>query len=214
MWKLIKSEISYYKTLIVTMYIVTIPFFILNTVVDNFEEYVARLMILILPIIGIITNREEKRSKKIPLYVRLPIPLRQIAIARLGVWLPFWISLMLFFWFSSFIGNNRHIEEATAWLILTIMNVMITLMLLSIFVFDLRYCCKIKIAGKRFMPILALISIILAVFYVLITFSKEARSVLIQHLFTQQIAVVSGVFCVVLFVLSVLIFERRKSYLE
>jgi len=211
MWKLIKSEISYYKKLIVTLYLITIPFFILNVVVDDFEQYVARLMILILPIVGIITNREEKRSKKIPMYIRLPIPLRHIALARLGVWLPFWISLMFLFWLSSLIGNH---SNDTLWLILTIMNAMIILMLFSIIIFDLRYCYKIRVTGKRFMPILATISIMLALFYVLITFSKQARSVLTQHLFTQQVAIVSGLLCVVLFLLSVFIFERRKSYLE
>ena len=211
MWKLIIYEISYYKTVIVTLYIITIPFFILNMVVDNFEQYVARLMILILPIVGIITNREEKRSKKIPLYIRLPIPLRHIAIGRLSVWLPFWISLIFLFFLSSLIGNH---SKDTLWLILTIMNAMIILMLFSIIVFDLRYCFKIRVTGKRFMPILATISIMLALFYVLITFSKQARSVLTQHLFTQQVAIVSGLLCIVLFVLSVFIFERRKSYLE
>jgi len=211
MWKLIKSEISYYKTLIVTLYIITIPFFILNVVVDNFEQYVARVMILILPIVGIITNREEKRSKKIPLHVRLPIPLRQIAISRLGVWLPFWISLMFLFWLSSLIGNHGH---NTLWLILTIMNAMIILMLFSIIIFDLRYCFKIRVTGKRFMPILATISIILAILYVFITFSNEARSFLTLYLFTSGVASASALLCIVLLLVSVLIFERRKSYLE
>jgi len=211
MSKLIKSEISYYKTLIVTLYIITIPFFILNVVVDNFEQYVARVMILILPIVGIITNREEKRSKKIPLHVRLPIPLRQIAISRLGVWLPFWISLMFLFWLSSLIGNHGH---NTLWLILTVMNAMIILMLFSIIIFDLRYCFKIRVTGKRFMPILATISIILAILYVFITFSNEARSFLTLYLFTSGVASASALLCIVLLLVSVLIFERRKSYLE
>ena len=211
MWKLIKSEISYYKTLILTLYIINIPFFILNTVMDNFEQYVARVMILILPIVGIITNREEKRSKKIPLHVRLPIPLRQIAISRLGVWLPFWISLMIIFWFSSLIGNKTN---DTLWLILTIMNAMIILMIFSIIIFDLRYCFKIRVTGKRFMPILATISIILATLYVLITFSNEARSFLTLYLFTSQVASVSALLCIILLLVSVFIFERRKSYLE
>jgi hypothetical protein len=211
MWKLIKSEISYYKILIVTLYLVTIPFFILNVMVNNFEQYVARMMILILPIVGIITNREEKRSKKIPLHVRLPIPLRQIAISRLGIWLPFWISLMFLFWLSSLIGNHGH---NTLWLILTIMNAMIILMLFSIIIFDLRYCFKIRVTGKRFMPILATISIILATLYVLITFSNEARSFLTLYLFTSQVASVSALLCIMLLLVSVFIFEHRKSYLE
>lgn len=211
MWKLIKSEVSYYKTLILTLYIITIPFFILNAVVDDFEQYVARLMILILPIVGIISNREEKRSKKIPLYIRLPIPLRHIALTRLGVWLPFWISLMFLFWLSSLIDNH---SNDTLWLILTIMNAMIILMLFSIIVFDLHYCFKIRVTGKRFMPILATISIILAILYVLIMFSNEARSFLTLYFFTSGVASVSALLCLFLLLVSVIIFERRKSYLE
>ncbi len=211
MWKLIESEISYYKTLIMILYIITIPFFILNAVVDNFEQYMARVMILILPIVGIIANREEKRSKNIPLYSRLPIQLRHIAITRLGVWLPFWFSLMFLFWLSSLI--NKHGND-TLWLILTIMNAMIIQILFSIIVFDLRYCFKIRVTGKRFIPILATISIILAIFYVLITFLNEVRSFLTLYLFTSGVASVSALLCIVLLFVSMIIFEGRKSYLE
>ena len=199
---------------IIILYILVIPFLILNAVRDDFEEHLLRVMLISVPVLGIAINSEEKESRKNPLYVKLPVSVRQIGIARNMLWISFWISLVILLGFSILINKYASIKMTDLWLILTIAGLMIILGASTSIVQDLRFCFQGKILSRALRMCLVLIPIIAAVIYLCFSISGSVRVYLARRLLMPWSSILMGFIAAGLVVLSVIVFERRKSYLE
>ena len=142
MWKIIKHELSYYKTAILIIYVIIAPFLMINCIRGDFEKPLISVMITLLPIMGIVMNNEEKKSHKNSLYIRLPIPLRRIAFMRHGTWLLFWISLIILFGISLLIGSRDTMPVDIIWLCLTLFSAMTIFVAVFSILQDIKFFVK------------------------------------------------------------------------
>jgi hypothetical protein len=214
MWTLIRVELTYYKTLLIILYACILPFIVINTFRSGFEEHLARAMWITVPIIVIAMNSEEKKSKKNPLYAKLPVSKWRIGIVRLSVWVPFWLSLVMLFWLSCRIGGSHRIVTYFPWLILTLGSSMIIIGSFSSTVLDLRYCFREKVLDKTLAGCIIMIPWILALMYLLMSVSGPIGPYLARVFFSPQTSILMTILAVLLIILSVAVYNCRKSYLE
>jgi hypothetical protein len=214
MWKLFKNELSYYKYLVIILYFIFAPFLIMNAIRGDFKIHLVRVMIITIPTIGIVLASEEKQSKKNTLYVRLPLPIRHIAFFRYTIWSSFWISLVLLFGVSSLIGNQGKMDITFLWLLLTMFSSMIILVSSALIIQDLRFCFQEAIVNKTLTICFALIPIIVAAIYLIVTISEPIRTYLARMLFTPFWSIFLTLISVGLVGFGVSVFERRRSFLE
>lgn len=214
MWIIIKTELAYYKTLLVILYGIVTPFLVANAMREDFAEQLARVMFITVPIMGIVMNIEEKKSRKNPLYVKLPVPLRQIGIARQAVWLTFWLSLVALFAISSWIGYRDKGDATLPWFILTIMSAIIVLVTSVTIIQDLRFCIRRMALNRVFAAGLLFIPLIAALIYLVVTVSTPVGVYLAGIFLTPSGSICLSLLAGGLLVLSVVVFAHRKSYLE
>ena len=64
MWKLIKTEWTYYKSLLLILYCFIVPLLVINMFRSGFEKHLVTAMWITVPILAIAMNSEEKIKKK------------------------------------------------------------------------------------------------------------------------------------------------------
>ena len=214
MWKLMKAEWTYYKTLLIILYAFMAPFIIINTFKDGFEEHLARAMWITVPIIVIAMNSEDKKSKKNPLYAKLPIPTHNVGISRLAIWAPFWLSLVFLFGVSSLINNHSTIGQYFPWIILTLASSMIIIGAFSSTILDLRYCFRRKVMDMTLAACIIIIPWILAILYLFMSISDPVGPYLAGIFFSPAVSISMTFTATTLLILSVIVFNQRRSFLE
>lgn len=214
MWKLIRAEWTYYKTIIVILYAFILPFLILNAVTEGFEEHLGRAVFIAVPVLSIVMNSEEKKSKKNPFYSKLPVPVSLVGISRLAVWVPFWLSLVFLFGLSCMIGNHDRIGANLPWIVLTLASTMIIFGSFATVMLDLRYCFSGIVLDKTVTACIIFLPWIAAVIYLFTTVSGPVGPYLARIFFTTTGSSTLILIAIFLAVSSVVVYQRRKSYLE
>ena len=214
MWKLIKAEWTYYRTIILILYAFILPFLILNTVMEGFEEHLGRAVFIAVPILSLAMNREEKKYRKNPFYSKLPVPLPLVGISRLAVWVPFWLSLVFLFGLSCMIGNHDRIGANLPWILLSFASSMIIFGSFATVILDLRYCFRGMVWDKTVTVGIIFLPWIVAVVYLFATVSGPAGPYLARIFFTPAGSRTLILIAIFLLMLSGVVYNCRKSYLE
>jgi len=218
LWKMIKADVVYNRALFVFLYTVVFLAVATNAVMGRLEEQLSILMFFSVVVTGVTAGIEEIKSKRIRYFAGLPIPVRQLGIFRYSVFVPYWLSLMVLLWISTLISQKTPIDLEYTWWVLTRTGSMFIWIACMNLIQDFPFCYQKKGVGY----FLKWTVLLLAVFGgPLIYFATNTR---------QQtepfFASLSGVFIdpagalglfllsFALMVLSVIIFEKRKSYTE
>jgi hypothetical protein len=217
MWNIIKAEIRYYRNIYLALYGFVTIFLIVNVFAGDLEDHMLWISFVTLPMIGNFVSNEEKKTRRIRLYARLPVPLRHVSIARYPVLVNYWFSLVLLICLSSYISKPFGTIALSYWEILSFAA---TGPLLAA---GMNAHLDLKFNGIRpgkkltFRFLLAFLSVVIIVFYFTAYLTKTSRFfdlppfLIFRHLST---ALTLCCFTIGLFILSMLVFEHRKSYLE
>ena len=119
MWKMIKAEIAYKKTLFIALYAFIFAVFIRNCIWQGQEVSSSILMFFSVVVIGIVAGLEEIKTKRIRFFAEFPLSVRQIGALRYPVLAAYWLSLMVLLWLSSLISQQGHRGLEYLWWILT-----------------------------------------------------------------------------------------------
>jgi len=147
MWKLIKADIEYNRSLFAFLYTGIILAAVINSFMGGREEYLAVLMFFSVVIIGVTAGLEEMNSKRIRLYTGLPVPIRRLGIFRYPVFTVYWISLMVLLWISTLIGQpTAPRPDLFLWLVTRTSTLLIWIACMNL-AQDLPFCINSKSAG-------------------------------------------------------------------
>jgi len=214
MWKVMKAEWTYHKTIILILYAFIMPFVILNAVVEGFEEHVGRAIFIAVPILSLAMNSEKKKSKKSPFYSKLPMSVRHVGISRLAVWVPFWLSCVFLFGVSCMIGEHDRIGTSLPWIVLTLTSSMVIFGSFATVVQDLRYCFRGVVLDRTVTVCIIFLPWIAAVIYLSATVCGPIGPYLATVFFTPTASLTVILVAIILLVLSVVVYECRTSYVE
>ncbi|UCE41210.1 MAG: hypothetical protein JSV17_17555 [Candidatus Aminicenantes bacterium] len=119
MWKMIKADIEYNKTLFIFLYSVVFLAVLSNAIKGYLEEQLTMLMFFSVVVIGVTAGIEEIKTKRIRFFSGLPISVKRLGVFRYSVFVPYWLSLMVFLWFSSLVSQKAQMGLEYLWWILT-----------------------------------------------------------------------------------------------
>ncbi|MBN2356334.1 hypothetical protein JXO59_09485 [candidate division KSB1 bacterium] len=214
LYKMIKSEISYYKTPLVSLLLFALIFIIMNLFLERFIDEVLRVFVFTLPVLGICMTRDERRGKKLRLYGLLPAPLWYQCFVRLAVWLPFWLLLFALLAASLWIPGVPSVGTEGRWLMIIVMNSVIVLALLVNILEDLRFSGYVR-AGLQTPKIFIGIAVLTAaLIYLAATFSGRFKDLLQMHVINATMASTVSALAVILFLVSIYTFLSRRSFVE
>lgn len=149
MWRLIKADIEYNRSLFAFLYTVIFLAVIANFVLGGREEYLTQLMFITIVVIGVTAGLEEMKTKRIRIYSGLPVPIRSLGIFRYPVFIAYWISLMVLLWLSTWIGQSDPQPDILFWLMTRSSTVFIWIACMNL-AQDLPFCYNSKGAGHFF----------------------------------------------------------------
>jgi len=87
MWRLAKADFIYNRTLFISIYAVILTAAAVNAVIGGMENLLMVMMFFSIVAIGAETGNEEAKYHMKRLLIRLPVPLRRIALAGHIVWI-------------------------------------------------------------------------------------------------------------------------------
>ncbi|GEM_PF-2992082 len=120
MWRLAKTDFLYNRTLFACIYGIILIGAVANAVLEGLETLLMIMMFFSIVAIGAVTGNEEAKYDMKRMLIRLPVPLRGIALAGHMVWILYWVSLMLIFWVSCFIGRHGDLSLDFLWICLAL----------------------------------------------------------------------------------------------
>ncbi|MFC2156431.1 hypothetical protein ACFLT9_01210 [Acidobacteriota bacterium] len=165
MWKLIKADISYNRSLFFTLYSIMVPLFILNSFVKGIESLVGQIMFFNIVLLGALAGNDEVKHKYIRMLAVLPVSLRAFAISRFPVWMGYWISLMALLVLSTLIGRWGDVPAQFPWQMIAFTGLMFIWVTCMDFFINLKFVFKGRVLGYSLRSLV----IILAVFFSVLT---------------------------------------------
>lgn len=120
MWRLAKTDFLYNRTLFACIYGIILIGAAANAVVRGLENLLMIMMFFSIVAIGAVTGNEEAKYNMKRFLIRLPVPLRQIALGGHMLWFLYWLSLILIFWVSCLIGRHGGLGLDFLWLCLAL----------------------------------------------------------------------------------------------
>jgi hypothetical protein len=218
MWRMIKADIAYNRTLFFILYSVLFVAVVINAVRPGFAEILSSLMFFSVVMIGIVAGIEEVKTKRVRFFSGLPIAVRQMGIMRYPVFVTYWVSLMVLLYLSILLSRQGHVGLDYLWWILTRTG--------SLFIYvacmdlgqDLPFCLKDKGTGLALKWIAILFGIFGGPFVYFATNSRRPSDqifkVLSEFFGTPADAIGLVLLSLGLMVLSIWVYEQRKSYTE
>lgn len=231
MWKLIKAEFTYYKTIMIMTHIIIFPILIAyvffggrakgHLLPDKWHVMAIWMVFFAALIAGGWALNDRLNQKRIRFYTLLPLSPGRLAIVRFALPVTVWSSLIFLYWIFYFMGSTGRIESHLLWHILYMTGLFFVIMVIRDLYNDLKYF----LYGRRptFMLGAAAFVIIQIIFwsYFLTTYSyygvlpfgalRKFVPTFLLSSFTAFISVFIG-FGVA--VCSIVLFRRRKSFLE
>jgi hypothetical protein len=190
----------------------------MNAIWGGLEEHVSRLMLVSVGVLGIVIGSEEIKTKKIRLPVQLPVSIRSNGILWFPVMSLYWVSLMVILWISSLINLQGNLGLPYLWFILVktaLILVMVSSMNISM---DVPFCFVPRIPGDILKVLAKLCAVCAAFLYFFSTPYEDWPPVVTEFLSKIFISPAGTLGLLVLgfgfVVLSVFVFERRRSYAE
>lgn len=218
MWKMMKADIAYNGILFVILYSMLLLASLANAIKGNLEEQLATLMFFSVVVIGITAGVEEIKTKRIRFLAGLPMPVKRLALFRYSVFVPYWISLMVFLWISSLVSRGALVGIDYFWWILTrtaAVFIWIASMNLSQ---DIVFVYRTKIPGYTLKWVVLLIGVFGGPFVYFVTnfrYQSDPIFSFMSDIFSNP----SGAMAIFLLSLSMivvsnLVYGRRRSYTE
>lgn len=218
MWKLIKADLEYNRTLFIFLYSIIFVSVLANSIRGDLEEYLAILMFFSVVLIGILVGTEEVKTKRIRFLSELPLPVRQLGILRYPVFVTYWFSLMVLLWLSSLVSQQGHLGLDYLWWILTRTGSMFLMVAFMDLGQDLPFCVKDKGPGIALKSIAILFGIIGGPFiYFATNAGRQSDPIFIslsEIFITASGAIGLFVFSLLLILVSIYVYEQRQSYTE
>lgn len=218
MWNMIKTDIAYDRVMFVFLYSVGFIAVITNAILGDLEEQLSILMFFSVVVIGVTAGIEEIKTKRIRFFTGLPVSVRQLGIFRYPVFVAYWTSLMILLWLSTLISQQAQIGLDYLWWILTrtgAVFIWIACMGLSQ---DFPFCYKRKGPGYVFKWMVLLLGVFGGPFVYFVTNPREQTepffSAFSDVFLTPTGALGLFLLGLSLMVLSVFVYERRRSYTE
>jgi hypothetical protein len=215
---LIKSDIEYNQATFIVLYGIIVSASVLNAIWGGLEEHISRLMLVSVSVLGIVIGSEEIKTKRIRLPVQMPISIRQNGILRFPVMSMYWVTLMVILWISSLISRQGDLGILYLWFIL-VKTALILVMLSSMNISqDVPFCFVHRIPGDIFKVLAKLCAICAAFLYFFSTPYEDWPPVVTEFLSKIFISPAGTLGLLMLgfglAVLSVFVFEHRRSYTE
>jgi hypothetical protein len=218
MWNMIKADIAYDRVLFIFLYSVVFLTVTTNALFGKLEEALTTLMFFSVVVIGITAGIEEMKTKRIRLLAGLPIPARQLGILRYPLFVAYWVSLMILLWFSTLISRQGHVGLDYLWWILTRTSTVFIWIACMNLSQDFTFLYKTK--GPRYL--LKWTVLLFGVFggpFVYFVTNPMYQSDLIFFFVSDIVLNSTGALALFLLslslmVLSVFVYDRRRSYTE
>lgn len=217
MWNIIKAEIRYYRNIYLALYGFVAIFLVANILVGDLEDHLLWIAFVTLPMIGNFVTNEERRTRRIRLYARLPVALRKIAFARYPLLLTYWFSLVLLICLSSYISRPFGSIALSPWMILSFAATGPLLSAAMTIHLDLKFCRLSPIKKAALRSLLVLLAIVLVFFYLAAYLTNATGTFDLPSFVILKLPAIAVVLCgltIGLMILSVFVFERRNSFLE
>jgi hypothetical protein len=218
MWNLIKADIVYNRALFVFLYSVILIAVVTNAIHGKLEEALATLAFFSVVVIGVTAGIEELKTKRLRFFAGLPLSARHLAILRYLVFVPYWASLMLLVWLSSLISQQGQIGLDYLWWILTRtggMFIWIACMNLSQ---DSTFIYKAKGSGYVLKWTVLLFGVFGGPFIYFVTnvrYQSDLVFFFVFNMFQNSTgALALFLLSLGLMVLSVVVYQQRRSYTE
>ncbi len=218
MWRMIKADIAYNRTLFIILYGAAFVAIAANAVYADLEEPLSVLMFFSVVVIGIVAGVEEIKTKRTRFFSGLPLPARQLGILRFPVFAAYWLSLMVLLCLSSLVSQQGHLGLDYFWWILTrtgAMFIMVGFMDLSQ---DLPFCVKGKVPGYVFKGTALLLGTFGGPLVYFATNPRRQSDAIFKALskFFMTSTGATGLFLIsfCIMALSIWVYEKRKSYTE
>ena len=232
MWKVIKSEINYRVNTLIWIALSSLATYVLITSSAIFGKTYNRqlnlglvfsiYMLIVLAVVLIMKAwSKENRDRQL---IVLPISLRFIGMVRILLDIVIWLILISFFLFFSIINNHFHLDITVWWLLALVTGCVLIFISLFSFLRDLVIPVKNRGSNLLIDKILsfAMNALIPGFFYILgliqlmliIQILKNEKSV-ITHTFLNPAVTLAVLFTgILLVVFSIILFEKRTSYLK
>jgi hypothetical protein len=218
MWEMIKSDIMYNRFLFVLLYSVVIIAVAANAAFGNLEEALATWMFFSVVVIGITAGIEEMRTKRIRFFAGLPVPVRQQGIYHYSVFVLYWLSLMILLWLSSLISRKGQVGLDYLWWILTRIGAMFIWIASMNLSQDFRFYYKTKNLGYLLKWTVLIFGTFGGPFVYFVTnvrYQSDLVFFFVSNMFQNSAgALALFLLSLGLMVLSVRVYEQRRSYTE
>ncbi len=218
MWNMIKTDIAYDRVMFVFLYSVGFIAVITNAILGDLEEQLSILMFFSVVVIGVTAGIEEIKTKRIRFFTGLPVSVRQLGIFRYPVFVAYWTSLMILLWLSTLISQQAQIGLDYLWWILTRTGAVFIWIACIGMSQDFPFCYKRKGPGYVFKWMVLLLGVFGGPFVYFVTNPREQTepffSAFSDVFLTPTGALGLFLLGLSLMVLSVFVYERRRSYTE
>jgi hypothetical protein len=218
MWKMIRADIVYTKILFIFLYSVVLLAAALNAIVGQMEEALATLLFFSVVVIGVTAGIEEMKTKRIRFFAGLPVPIRQLGIFRYSVFVPYWLSLMILLWLSTLINQQGHVGLDYLWWILTRTSTVFIWIACMNLSQDSTFVHKSKFLGYLLKWTVLLFGVFGGPFVYFVTnlrYQSDPIFSFISDIFQNPAGALALFLLSLSFIaLSVVVYERRKSYTE
>ncbi len=218
MWRMIKADIAYNRALFIVLYSALFVAVVINAVRLGFAEILSSLMFFSVVMIGIVAGIEEVKTNRVRFFSGLPIAVRQLGVMRYPVFVAYWMSLMALLFLSSLLSRQGHVGLDYLWWILTRTGSMFIMVACMDLGQDLPFCVKDKGPGLALKWIVILFGIFGGPFVYFATNPRRQSDQIFKALSkffgTSTGAIGLVLFSLGLMVLSIWVYEQRKSYTE
>lgn len=217
MWKLIKTDYQYTKTVITVLLLTLIVLSIVN-IFSKGSTFLPQLWLISLGFIGAFAGSEEVKTKRIRLHSGLPIPLKTINLMRYVSFSIYWGFLLVLYFISTLVRNFFTFEWKIIQQMLIMTGGIFTIVSAMNINQDLLHCYQKKGVSYPLRIISIIIAVTGAVIY-LGYFNLKGQTSLFNKL--AQIQYIESFSAIAFFIigmlsmlLSIFVFNKRISYLE
>jgi hypothetical protein len=226
MWKLLKAQIQYNKIILIIVYLIFLPVFIVF-VVQGWQEMdksfpalraVLMAATTMLFLFNIVRLQREKRDR---FHFLVPLNIWKIAVSRLLQIIIFWLSVLSLVLFA-FVLRPAVFDLKILWDLLSMTGFVFVLNAAPFIYRDLSFCFHSK--SKKVVLVIAYALMILAGYLLFMLFVVSVGSislsndlVLVKKGFSSFINTFRGALFFILFgivstVISLFVFSKRKTY--
>jgi len=219
MWKFLKAEIQYHKTVITVTYALGVAFLIaaiLSGILKRMGSPVSTWSLMSVVTSGYIflliyIGSYDEKEKRERLHASLPIPRRKLGIARMALLVLLQAGFSLI-WFIGVMAAGKGLELSYLYYMLSSNSFFFLIVMLIAIFLDLGHFGK-KIYRRIFIGLWALF-VILILWLTLIDKMIPVLKYIFEPYTTPAGAAIFVLIAAGLFCLDVIIYTRRKSYLH